>query len=78
MFTMVYFVREMIAKKSPKYGKYGSFEHLLFLSFVAASRSGMVLFFLLVDKLFIIFNPKFFQKDSIVLLSYTNLLQSYI
>ena len=28
---MVEYVKEMTAKKSCKYGKYGSFEHLLFL-----------------------------------------------
>ena len=31
MFVMVDYVREMTAKKSCKYGEYGSFEHLLFL-----------------------------------------------
>ena len=30
MFVMVDYIREMTVKKS-KYGKYGSFEHLLFL-----------------------------------------------
>ena len=31
MFVMVDYVRKMAAKKSCKYGEYGSFEHLLFL-----------------------------------------------
>ena len=30
---MVGYVREMIAKKSCKYGEYGLFEHMLFLLF---------------------------------------------
>ena len=33
MFVMVDYVREMAMEKSCKYGKYGSFEHLLFLFF---------------------------------------------
>ena len=31
MFVMVDYEKEMTVKKSCKYGKYGSFEHLLFL-----------------------------------------------
>ena len=31
MFVMVDYVREMTVRESSKYGKYGSFEHLLFL-----------------------------------------------
>ena len=42
MLVMVDFVREMTLKKSCKYGKYGSFEPLLFLLFVCV----VVFFFL--------------------------------
>ena len=31
MFAVVEYVKEVTCKKSCKYGKYGSFEHLLFL-----------------------------------------------
>ena len=33
MFMMVEYVREMTAKKSSRYGEYGSFEQLLFFFF---------------------------------------------
>ena len=33
MFVMVDYVGKMTVKKSCRYGKYGSFEHLLFLGF---------------------------------------------
>ena len=33
MFVMVDYVREMTSKKSCKYSKYGSFDHVLFLFF---------------------------------------------
>ena len=32
MFVVVGYARKMTVKKSRKYGEYGSFEHLLFLS----------------------------------------------
>ena len=34
MFVVVDYVRQMTVKKSCKYGKYGLFEHLLFLLFL--------------------------------------------
>ena len=47
-FTVVVYVKEMTAKKSSKYGKYGLFEHSLFLFIIsvvlcaALSRIGTI------------------------------------